>query len=140
VTVATFTDSDEPASAFKATIDWGDGTTSTGTISGPDSSGTFTVTGSHTYPEDGETESDTVDVYAIKVTVTDGGSTTIMSTANISEETEGPSGGQGVTINAQELQPLTSVAMATSKGDGDEPASDFKATIDWGDGTTSTGT
>src|SRR5262249_30188548 len=46
-TVATFT-----GSANKATIDWGDGTTSAGTISGPNGNGVFTVTGSHTYMEE----------------------------------------------------------------------------------------
>ena len=47
--VATFTHASavEPASAFKATIKWGDGTTSTGTITL--SGSTYLVTGSHTY-------------------------------------------------------------------------------------------
>jgi uncharacterized repeat protein (TIGR01451 family) len=49
VTVATFTHANgvEPASAFVATIDWGDGKTSTGTIT--QSGATYTVKGSHTY-------------------------------------------------------------------------------------------
>jgi len=49
LTVATFTHAAgvEPASAFRATIDWGDGTTSTGTITL--SGTTYTVTGSHRY-------------------------------------------------------------------------------------------
>jgi uncharacterized repeat protein (TIGR01451 family) len=47
--VATFTHASgvEPAGAFVATINWGDGTTSTGTIT--KSGSTYTVTGSHTY-------------------------------------------------------------------------------------------
>jgi uncharacterized repeat protein (TIGR01451 family) len=47
--VATFTHANgvEPASAFVATIDWGDGTTSQGNIT--QSGTTYTVTGSHTY-------------------------------------------------------------------------------------------
>src|SRR5206468_9788128 len=50
--VATFSDpgSSDPASDFTASIDWGDGTTTAGTISG--SSGDFTVTGSHTYADE----------------------------------------------------------------------------------------
>jgi len=46
---ATFTHANgvEPASAFTATINWGDGITSTGTISL--SGSTYTVTGSHSY-------------------------------------------------------------------------------------------
>jgi uncharacterized repeat protein (TIGR01451 family) len=49
VTVATFTHASgiEPASAFAATIDWGDGSTSSGTITL--SGTTFTVRGSHRY-------------------------------------------------------------------------------------------
>src|SRR5205823_1488437 len=69
-TVATFTgESGQPASAFKATIDWGDGTTSAGVITGPDQNGVFTVTGTHTYAEDGEVEQDLVDVFPLKITI-----------------------------------------------------------------------
>jgi uncharacterized repeat protein (TIGR01451 family) len=52
-TVATFTHANgiEPASAFVAMIDWGDGNTSTGTISL--SRGTYYVQGSHTYSSNG---------------------------------------------------------------------------------------
>jgi hypothetical protein len=47
--VATFTHASavQPTSAFSATINWGDGTTSAGTIGL--SGSTYTVTGSHTY-------------------------------------------------------------------------------------------
>jgi uncharacterized repeat protein (TIGR01451 family) len=50
---ATFTHASavEPASAFTATIDWGDGTTSAGTITL--SGTTYSVTGSHTYSSGG---------------------------------------------------------------------------------------
>jgi uncharacterized repeat protein (TIGR01451 family) len=53
-TVATFTHANgvEPASAFVATIHWGDGKTSTGTIT-ESSIGTYTVTGSHRYKKAG---------------------------------------------------------------------------------------
>jgi uncharacterized repeat protein (TIGR01451 family) len=49
VTVATFTHANgvEPASAFSATINWGDGTTSAGTITLAGT--TYSVTGSHSY-------------------------------------------------------------------------------------------
>ncbi len=52
-TVATFSDSNTaltPAS-FTATIAWGDGTTTAGTVTG--GSGSFTVTGQHTYADEG---------------------------------------------------------------------------------------
>jgi hypothetical protein len=50
-TVAAFTDSDtsDTAGDFTTTIDWGDGTTSSGTVSGQPSLGPLTVEGTHTY-------------------------------------------------------------------------------------------
>src|SRR4029077_13058859 len=53
-TVAAFTDTDlsSPPSDFTVTIDWGDGTTSAGVVSG--GNGTFTVAGTHAYTAAGE--------------------------------------------------------------------------------------
>src|SRR5207245_9717491 len=51
---ATFTDAASPSgtlSDFSASIDWGDGTSTAGTITG--AGGSYTVTGSHTYPSAG---------------------------------------------------------------------------------------
>src|SRR5215470_1781463 len=50
--VASFTDGTltDTAASFVATIDWGDGVTTTGTVVG--SSGNFTVEGGHTYADD----------------------------------------------------------------------------------------
>lgn len=61
--VATFTDpnTSDTASAFSATVDWGDGNVSLGTITGAD--GAFTVTGTHTYPR--------TDADQVRVTVVD---------------------------------------------------------------------
>ena len=78
-TVATFKDPDPTgtASEYAATISWGDGSTSSGTISGTASK--FTVTGSHTYSKSGS--------YKITVTITDtdasSNNATVSSTANI---------------------------------------------------------
>jgi hypothetical protein len=140
VVVATFTgDGSDPASHFHATIDWGDGTTSPGVIKGPDQNGVFTVCGTHTYAEDGEVEVDLVDAFPLTITITDGTSVTVTSTANIAEEDEITNAQGGFIIPGKELQPLTNVVVATFKGDGSDPASHFHATIDWGDGTTSPG-
>ena len=51
--VATFSDTDtlDMAGDFTATIDWGDGVTTTGTVVG--SNGSFTVDGGHTYADEG---------------------------------------------------------------------------------------
>ncbi|HZP68219.1 MAG TPA: hypothetical protein VFB32_18090, partial [Rudaea sp.] len=77
-TVATFTDTATAAVAsnFTATIDWGDGTTSTGTVVG--GSGSFQVSGTHTYAAPGQ--------YAVNVTISDPGGTATAaaaSTANV---------------------------------------------------------
>jgi hypothetical protein len=64
-TVANFSDANPLATStdFSATIDWGDGTTSSGTASGP-TGGPFSISGSHTYAAPGS--------YAVAVTITDG--------------------------------------------------------------------
>src|SRR5437588_4189219 len=84
--VATFTDDSTTATAgeFSATIDWGDGSTSSPadgqpvTIAGP-SSGSFTVNGTHTYATAGP--------FSVSVQITDDGgqSTTAFSTANVAK-------------------------------------------------------
>ena len=56
MTVATFTDANPSATAgdFTATINWGDGTTSSGTDHGGPNTGIFSVSGAaHTYAEAG---------------------------------------------------------------------------------------
>jgi len=50
-----------PASRFHASISWGDGATSTGTVTG--SAGSYSVSGTHTYSGAGP--------YVVMVTVTD---------------------------------------------------------------------
>ncbi len=73
-TVATFTDADPEsvASDFTATIDWGDGTATTGTI-GSAAGGGFTVTGSHTYANGG--------AYATSIAIKDVGGATATATS-----------------------------------------------------------
>jgi hypothetical protein len=61
--VATFTgDATFSAGDYTATINWGDSSTSAGTITGP-TGGPFTVTGTHTYASTG--------YFNIVVTITD---------------------------------------------------------------------
>ena len=66
-TVATFTDLNPAAVTTKPTvaITWGDGHESQGTVTGPDASGTFTITGTNTYSISNQTS------YNVKVTITD---------------------------------------------------------------------
>ena len=74
-TTATFTDANTFAQKtdFTATIDWGDSSSSLGTIGGPSmGSGPYTVSGSHTYTSTG--------TFTITTTITDdGGSTATVS-------------------------------------------------------------
>ncbi len=73
----TSTDSSESASDFTADIDWGDGASSPGTVTL--SGNQFTVSGSHTYGDEGS--------YSIIVNVSDAqAATTVATTAKIDEE------------------------------------------------------
>jgi hypothetical protein len=78
-TVATITDpnTSATASAYSASINWGDGTTSAGTITG--GSGSFNVAGNHSYS--------TAGTYAVSVTITSvgtsQGSSTVTDAATI---------------------------------------------------------
>jgi hypothetical protein len=78
VPVATFTHegAPEPASNFSATINWGDGTTSAGTVSL--SGTTYSVAGSHTYLDEGS--------FSVTVTIIDGSTSTPVTKATVLEE------------------------------------------------------
>jgi hypothetical protein len=80
-TLASFTDpnSSDPASVFSATVDWGDGARSAGTITG--GQGSFAVTGSHTYTAPG--------TYQITVTINHNGGTgaTVTDSATVTPAT-----------------------------------------------------
>jgi Domain of unknown function (DUF4214) len=138
VVVATFTDTTpSPATGYTANIDWGDGTTDTGTVSL--AGGTYSVTGSHTYAEE---SSDTATV-AITETVGDMDTATASNaiavaegdvlTVNLIQPTPSPTATEGQSFSGRVANFVNTNAANTT------PA-DFKATIDWGDGTTTTGT
>lgn len=132
LTAATFTDSNvgAPASDFSiSAVNWGDGsTTATGlNISG--SGGSYTLTGSHLYSEDG--------VHNFSITVKDaGGSTaTLSGTANVADAglDAAPAG-----IAAMEDATFSGAVATFVDTNRSAPASDYSATIDWGDGTRAT--
>jgi hypothetical protein len=136
VTVATFTDSNTANTAgdFVATVDWGDGTTTLGTVSG--SAGGFTVTGSHTYAQNGQD--------AIFVNVSEGpdnpeaiasavaGSTALIGLAPVS--------GASLSILEGQAVPGGTPLATFSDSNNVDTAVSFNASIDWGDGTTTAGT
>jgi hypothetical protein len=138
VTVATFTDAffnNLPASSYSATITWGDGSTSGGTISGP-SGGPFTVTGSHIYAEEGTP--DHGGPYQITVTILRQGANpaTVTDATNIVDAPLSATGGfnfTGLVLNNVTLATFTDTG-------GPEPLKDYSASVDWGDGTVNAGT
>lgn len=131
-TVAMFSDPDPNSTAaeYTASIHWGDSTTSSGTISGM--SGSFTVSGTHTYVEEG--------TYKVTVTITDVDnpknnaqalSTAIVGDGKLSSRCATPP------VSTQTYSGPTAVFTDQSSTG---TLSDFSATIDWGDSTTSAGT
>ena len=76
-------------SDFSATIDWGDGTSSAGAISGGPGTAPYTVSGSHTYTSTG--------FFTVKTAIADdGGSTTAATCANVLVFAFAPGGGSFV--------------------------------------------
>jgi hypothetical protein len=134
-TVATFSDSDTaktPAS-FTTSIDWGDGTAPTaGTVAG--GSGSFTVSGQHTYADEGS--------FTFTVTVTEtgpGGATASASGTATVTEADVLSGTPAAFAATQGI-PFTGTVATFTDTNTANVAGDFTATIDWGDGDTSPGT
>ena len=121
-TVATITDpnTSATASAYSATINWGDGTSSAGTVAG--GSGSFTVTGNHAYATAGS--------FPISVNITSSGTSqgtaTVTDSATIKppaptvtgiNPTAGPAaGGTSVTITGTNLAGATAVKFGSTSG------------------------
>jgi hypothetical protein len=125
-TVATFTDPDRFATAgeYSAKIDWGDGSTSTGTISGTPA--LFTVTDSHTYLDEGSC--------AITVTISDtdnlANSQTVTDSATVADA---PLSSSCNGVPAVSLQAFSAPVAALVDANPIATTADFTATIDWGD-------
>jgi hypothetical protein len=145
VDVATFVDADPlgDANDMVATIDWGDGTVTAGTVvqdaQTPPGGGTmFHVQGSHTYSEENP-------AYPVTVTVIDRGdpdapitgplvsTVTINSTAVIVQSPLLPVSNQLVSTEGTAIPAGTQLATFTDTG-GADPIGDYTATINWGDG------
>jgi hypothetical protein len=133
VTVATFTNTNPPTpgSNYLAPITWGDGTSSSGTIT--PSGTTETVTGSHTYDHAG--------TFSVGVALTDsnGAQSSTTSTATVAAAALTAIGGFSDTAVASSSATLT-LATFTDANPNDA-ANTYTATISWGDNTAnSTGT
>jgi Big-like domain-containing protein len=131
-TVATFHDPDPTSTAgeYGATIDWGDSSTSAGTITG--SGGNFTVSGTHTYAEEGPP-------LTVKVTITDldnaPNTATALSSATVADASLTATG-----LNLVSGFTYTGPVATFKDANTGAPTSDFTATIDWGDTHSTSGT
>jgi hypothetical protein len=126
--VATVTDLDSAATAseYTATIDWGDGSPAgTGTVSG--GGGSFTVSGGHTYAEEGS--------YTITTTLTDvdaaANTVTATSTATVADAALTAT---GTMRSGVEGSPISGVVASVHDANLGGSAADLSATISWGDG------
>jgi N-acetylneuraminic acid mutarotase len=131
--VATFVD-DNTSATLQATVHWGDGSSSPGTVSPVSgTTNTYQVTGTHTYAEEG--------MRATSIDITDTQNSTQASASGTATIADAPLHLQAKPVAAVEGQAVTSALVATFTDD--DPAgtvSDYTATVDWGDGETSPGT
>jgi RHS repeat-associated protein len=131
LTLAGFTseDANADASMFTATILWGDGSASTGTVGA--AGGAFTLQGDHIYADAG--------IYNVVILLSDSDGTVATSTTAYVRPNIVPGSETGQDFGALANIATGTIAVASFVDAG--PASDFSSVvIDWGDGTTSPGT
>jgi hypothetical protein len=130
--LATFTDpgAAEGLADYSADIRWGDGGTTTGSLSL--SGGVFTVSGNHTYAEEGQ--------YAVVVTVHHDSATDVVvnDTAVVADVPVVALGGVALSLKRGADSGNQVVATFTDPG-GAEASAEYSADIAWGDGGTSSG-
>ncbi len=135
-TVASFTDRGgaDPIGNYSATITWGDGNVSAGTINSL-GGGAFTVTGTNTYAEQG------TDNISVQISDSDNASdtATVTTTATVAASPLATVG--NVPFSAVATQPFsgTVASFTDTNAQATNPGA-YSATINWGDGTTSAGT
>ena len=126
--VASFSDADTQAAGdYSATIDWGDGHTSAGQVS-QTGSGQYAVSGSNTYGEEGSFP------VSVSITDTDGTSAAATTAASVADATLTP--GTLSVGSAGEAGSPTTVSFGYTDTNPGASTSDFTASINWGDGTT----
>jgi len=129
-TVGSFSDANPGATVadFTATIQWGDGSSSPGVVSGS-TGGPFTVSGSHLYAEEGS--------YTIAVAVTDAGGSTVALSGRATIADAALASQCAMPTNTSQAFAGATATFTDQSSTGS--AADFSASIDWGDGTSSAG-
>jgi hypothetical protein len=129
--LASFTDdnSSAPLTDFIARIGWGDGQTTTGTITA-NASGGFDVSGTHAFAEAG--------THTIAVAISDVGGSTTTTTSSV-EVSDASLTASGTTIAPYEGTVYGGALAAFNDANPLSTSADFTATIAWGDGTTTAG-
>jgi hypothetical protein len=130
VPVADFTDTNPAGAAadYTATITWGDGTASPGTVA-PDGHGGFTVSSTHAYDEEGS--------YAVLVSIRDQGGSTLALTTTAAVAAVAPTAGLSGPAGGVPGQPRTFTLTAASPSAADTAAG-LVYTVNWGDGSVQT--
>jgi hypothetical protein len=125
------TDPNGAASDYSASIYWGDGTTSAASI-GANASGGFDVFGSHVYASMG--------IYNYGISIQDAGGANGSAIGSV-EVADAPLTGTGQAFAVPPNGSISNVLVATfSDAGGLAPTTNYSASINWGDGSTSTGT
>jgi PKD repeat protein len=112
---------------YSASIAWGDGQTSAGTISAPNGNA---VSGTHAYSEEGP--------YTVSVTVTDSTGATATGSASNSVA-DATLSATGATLSTVESGSVSGRVASFGDADPNAAAADFSANINWGDQTSSAG-
>jgi Domain of unknown function (DUF4214) len=135
--VGTFSALDPTATAgeFSATINWGDGSSSAGTID-VNSSGAFEVKGTHTFAAAGQ-DNISVAVTGVATTANPTGSSLTINSQAVVNDAALALTGTNVTIGASLAAANVAVGTFNDAG-GAQALGNYTATISWGDGTGST--
>jgi hypothetical protein len=130
--VSTFSTTDPRATAseFTAIVNWGDGQSSNGTIM-PVSSGGFQVVGNHTYSRAG--------AFSISTTVRNNEGQTVSDTS-VATVADVPIVETALSRRTTRGKVFDGALLTITDPNGAALSSDFSALINWGDGSSSTGT
>ena len=146
--VATLTESDTTVTAaqLSAVIDWGDGITSTGVVTGPGTGGQFVVTGSHPYATTGtgtgggNADGITQGTFPVNISVTGPAGVTGNVSTTATVDSDFPITAAGTSIVGVQGVAINATVAAFTDPDTTATAGQFSAVINWGDGFTTTGT